>query len=105
VFIPGLQQSCLVLDDEPLNSAQFDRRESQVTRQRHRSQPELRRVVITVYVHVRRLEDVVADEVDAIRPDSKNCRHSSARALDEDPHNDEVRLRGFYASMCRFVDA
>ena len=94
-----------MLNDEPLDSAQLDRRESQVTRQRHGGQPELRRVVITVYVDVRRLVDVMADEVDAVRPDSKNCRHSSLRAHTADPHNDEVRLRGFYASMCRIVDA
>ena len=105
VFIPGLQQSCLVLDDEPLNSAQFDRRESQVTRQRHGGQPELRRVVVTVYVDVRQFVDIVADEVDTVGPDSKNCRHSSLHAPDEDPHTDEVRLRGFDASMCRIVDA
>jgi len=68
VFIPGLQQSCLVLDDEPLDSAQLDRRESQVTRQRYRGQPELRRVVITVYVHVRRLENVVTDDLVDLPP-------------------------------------
>src|SRR5262245_9832591 len=105
VFIPSLQQSFLVLDDEPSDSPQFDRCESQVTRQCHRSQPELRRVVVTVYVDVRRLVAVVANEVDAVRPDSKNCRQSSARALNEDPHDDEVRLEGFYASMCRIVAA
>jgi hypothetical protein len=95
----------LVLDDEPLDSAQLDRRESQVTRQRHGGQPELRRVVVTVYVDVRWFVQLVTEEIDAVRTDSKNGRHSPARALDEDPYNDEVRLRGFYASMSRIVDA
>src|SRR5262249_52900543 len=72
VVIPGLHQDRLVLDDEPLDAAQLDRRESQVTRQHHRGQPELRRVVVAIDMDMRSLVHVVADEVEAIRTDPKN---------------------------------
>ena len=91
--------------DEPLDPAQLNRRESKVTRQCDRGQPELRRIIITVDVDVRRLVQVVADEVDAIRTAPKNRGHPSIRARDDDAHEGEVRLRGFYASMRRIVDA
>src|SRR5207245_9982789 len=71
VFIPSLQQSWLVFNDEPLDAAQLNRRESKVTRQRNRGQPELRCVIITVDVDVRRLVQVMADEVESIRAASK----------------------------------
>jgi len=67
----------LVLNDEPPDTAQLNRRESKVTRQRHRDQPELRCVIITVYVNVGRLVQVVTHEVDAVRADPKNCGQGS----------------------------
>jgi hypothetical protein len=76
-----------VLNDEPLDAAQLNVRESQVTRQRYRGQPELRRVVVTVYVYVGRLVQVVADEVEAIRTNSKNCGHRSTRTGDRAVHD------------------
>ena len=83
-----------MLNDEPLNAAQLNRRESKVTRQRYRGQPELRRIIITIDVDVRRLVHVVADEVDAIRTAAKNGGHPSIRR-DDDAHEAELRLRGF----------
>jgi hypothetical protein len=62
----------LVLDDEPLHAAQLSRREIKVTRQRHRVQPERRRVIVTVYMDVRRLAQVVTHEIEPMGTDPKS---------------------------------
>ena len=80
-----------MLDDESLHSAQLDRRESKVTRQRHRGQPELRRVIIAVYVDVRWLMQVVADEVETIGATAENRGHPSPRTCDGIAHDRKLR--------------
>lgn len=56
VPIPCLQQARLMLDDEPLDALQLNCTESKVTRQRDGSQPELRGLIITIDVNVRRIQ-------------------------------------------------
>jgi hypothetical protein len=84
-----------VLDDEPLHAAQLNRRESNATRQRHRVQPGLRRVIITVHMDVRRLVQIVTHEVECpVR--------STLRASLPCVHSGPLRLRA--AAPCHARD-
>src|SRR2546427_10832644 len=69
VLIRSLQQSRLMLCDESLDAPQLDRRKTQITRQCDGRQPELRRLIISVY------GDVYGDVLDQGRPSQLISAH------------------------------
>jgi hypothetical protein len=75
VVIPALPQNILVLSDQFQYYIQFAVAESVVRRETYRAQPELRYVVVTLYMYMGRLVVLVAEEEKRIRADSMHHRH------------------------------
>jgi len=66
MFTPLLQEECLVLGDEPLETSEFRRAKAEVASERNRFQPELRGLFVAVHVNMRRLVRFVAVEIHAV---------------------------------------
>lgn len=81
VLIPRLQQPRFVLFHQPLNAPQLDRTESKITCEGDWGQPELCRLIVSIYVYVWRLIKVVTDEVHAVWAATKNGRHASSHDI------------------------
>jgi hypothetical protein len=67
VFIPCLHNLLLAFRYDRLDSPQFPRWIAEIVSQRNRVNPELGRVGIPVDMHVRRLVEVMTDEVESVR--------------------------------------
>jgi|SRR5688572_3881175 len=81
VLIPCLQQPRFVLFHQPLNAPQFDCTETKITCEGDWDQPELCRLIVSIYVYVWRLIQVVTDEVHTVWAATNNGRHASSHDI------------------------
>ena len=65
---------------KPLNASELCRAEPKITRERHRRQSEFRGLIVAVHLDVRRLVQVVANEVDSVWATPQDGRHFAALA-------------------------
>jgi hypothetical protein len=66
----------MMLYDKILNPAQFMRPEADVAGKRNWIKPEFGRKVVAVHVNMWRFSELVAPEIEAVRPGAQNIRHS-----------------------------
>jgi hypothetical protein len=66
--MPFLQELRSILYDQCLKPSQFPGTEAVVRRQTHGIEPELRRGIVPIDVHMRGLDDIVTEETDTVWP-------------------------------------